>query len=75
MTDEEIEGFLDALVEDFNLEQLNDVATMKGYMRRIMGLKEEFLEPILAGAIHIRLLRQDQGALWQSVVKQRFIKH
>ena len=70
-----IDATLDALVEDFSLEELNDLEAMKLHMRRIYGLKDGELQPILAGAIRIKLLRQDQPVLWQTLIKQRFNSH
>ena len=70
-----IDATLDALVEDFSLEELNDLEAMKLHMRTIYGLKDGELQPILAGAIRIKLLRQDQPVLWQTLIKQRFNSH
>lgn len=70
-----IDATLDALVEDFSLEELNDLEAMKLHMRQIYGLNDGELQPILAGAIRIKLLRQDQPVLWQTLIKQRFNSH
>lgn len=70
-----IDATLDALVEDFSLEELNDLEAMKIHMKKIYGLKDGELEPILAGAIRIKLLRQDQPVFWQTLIKQRFTSH
>ena len=75
MNEEIVEGLLTALVEDHTLEELNDLPTIKQFMKEMMGIKEEHINPILAGAIRIKLLRNNRLELWQQVVRQRFIKH
>lgn len=75
MTEDEIDGFLDVLVEDYSQEELNDLSFIKKQMREVMGIKEDCIDPLLAGALHIKLIRKDQFALWQTLIKQKAVKH
>lgn len=75
MKDDEISDFIDALVEDFTLEELHDTEAIVKHFNELTGLSRSQIMVLLFGAVQIALLRRDTVPDWKQILIQRTNPH
>ena len=75
MDDEEISQFIDAMVEDYTIEELHDTTTMVETFRDLTGLSDTQIMALLFGAVQVALIRQGVVPDWKQILIQRQIRH